>query len=83
MHQSKRNLYGFEQASGCISLYVNANKTEYVCFKQKGAVSTLSGKPLKLEDQFTYLGSNISSDESDAKAWNAMDRLLIAWKFDL
>ena len=36
----------------------------------------LSGKPLKLVDQFTYLRSNISSTESDmkirlAKVWNA------------
>ena len=35
-----------------------------MCFKQ--VISTLSGKPLKLADQFTYLGSNISSIERDA-----------------
>ena len=34
-------------------------------FKQEGALSTLSGKPLKLVDQLTYLGSNISSTESN------------------
>ena len=31
-----------------IRLYVNENKTEYICFKQKETVFTRSGKPLKL-----------------------------------
>ena len=35
-----------------------------MCFKQ-GAISTLSGKPMKLLDHFTYLNRNISSTESD------------------
>ena len=26
---------------------INANKTKYICFKQKGAISILNGKPLK------------------------------------
>ena len=71
-------------AAGGISLYMNANKTEYMCLKQKGATFTLSDKPLKLVDQFTYLGNNISSTERDVniclvKARNAIDRLLIIW----
>ena len=46
------------------------------------------GSPLKLVDQFTYLGSNISSIVYDvnthiAKVWNAIDRLSITWKSDL
>ena len=35
-----------------------------LCFKQ-GVISTLSGRPIKLVDKFTYLDSNISSTESD------------------
>ena len=40
------------------------------------------GKLLELVDKFRYLGSNISSSESDisihqVKAWKAIDRLLI------
>ena len=59
-----------------------------MCFKQKGANPTLSGKPLKLVDQFTYLVSNISSTEIDvniclAKAWNDIEKLSIIWKSDL
>ena len=34
-------------------------------FKQKVPISTLCSKPIKLVDQFTYLGSDISSTESD------------------
>ena len=36
-----------------------------MCFKQKVVISTLSGNSLKLADQLTYFGSNISSTESD------------------
>ena len=35
-----------------------------MCFKQDGVISTLNEKPLKINDQFTYFGSNISSTES-------------------
>ena len=48
-----------------IDLYVNANKTKFICFKQEGAISTLNDKSLKLVDQFICLSSNISSTESD------------------
>ena len=41
-------LHNLEQAAGSIGL--NVNETEYICFKQKGAVSILSVKPLKLVD---------------------------------
>ena len=51
-------------------------------------ISALSGNPLKLEGKFIYLGSSISSIESDvnihrANTWNAIDRLSIIWKSDL
>ena len=50
-----------EQTARSIGLYVNANKTDSMRFKQEGTIFTLSGKALKLVDQFAYLGSNISS----------------------
>ena len=61
---------------------------QFICFKQGGIITTLSDKLLKLVDKFTYLGSNISSTESDVsigtgKAGTAIDWLLIIWKFDL
>ena len=48
---------------------VTNKHTEFMCFKEGGIISTLSCKPLKLIDQFTYLGSNISSIESDVYIW--------------
>ena len=53
-----------ETAEG-INLNVNANKTESLCFKQEGTVFIFSGKSLKIIEQFTYLGNNISFTESD------------------
>ena len=35
----------------------------FMCFNRDGAIYSLNDKPLKLVDQFTYLGSYISSTE--------------------
>ena len=48
-----------------ISLSVNSDKKEFMCFNQEHAISLMDGKPLELVHQFTYIGSNISSTESD------------------
>ena len=69
-----------ERAAEGIGLHVNAHKTEYMCFNQKGDISTLEGTFLKLVDKFTYLGSSVSSTEKDidtrlTKAWTAIDKL--------
>ena len=53
--------------AGSICVDVNANKTNYIRFKQKRTISTLNGKPLKLVNLFIYLGCNILSTESDDK----------------
>ena len=77
----------FSQAGSLlICLYVNSDKTKFMCFEQDG--TTLNVKPLKLFDHLTYLGSNISSAESDVnirigKALPAINRLLTIWKSDL
>ena len=75
-----------EWTAGGIGLHVNADKTEYMCFNQRGNISTLKGGPLKLVDKFTYLGSSVSSTENDinmrlARAWKAIDRLSIISQF--
>ena len=54
--------YRLDQATGYIGLRMNANKKEFMSFKQ-GATSNQSGKSLKLVDKFTLLGSNIASTE--------------------
>ena len=78
--------HSLEQAAGSIGLPVNADKTEYMCFNQRGDIFTLKGGPLKLVDKFTYLGSSVSSTEKDmrlAKVWIAIHRLSVIWKSDL
>ena len=61
---------------------------EYMCFNQSGDISTLNGSSLKLVDKFIYLGSSVSSTETDidtrlTKVWTAIDRLSVIWKSDL
>ena len=58
-------LHSLEGASVGIGLHVNAPKTEYMCFNQRGDISTLNCSSLKLVDKFTYLGSSVSSTETD------------------
>ena len=74
---SESQLHSLKQATRSIGLREYANKTEYICFK-RGAISTLNGGHLKLVDKFTYLGSSVSSTESDVnmrqvKTWTAID----------
>ena len=86
--QAKYLLQSLEGAATSIGLDVNAHKTEYICFNQWRDISTLNGSSLKLVDKFTYLGSSVSSTETDinmrlAKAWTVIDRLSVLWKLDL
>ena len=81
-------LHSLERAAASIRLYVNAHKTEYMCYNQKGGISNLERTPLKLVDKFTCLGSSVESTEKDietrlTKAWTAINRLSIIWKSDL
>ena len=63
--QAETLLHSLERAAASIGLYVNAHKTEYMCYNQTGDISTLEGTPLKLVDKFTYLGSSVESTEKD------------------
>ena len=59
-----------------------------MCFNQTGDIFTLHGNSLKLVDKFTYLGSSVSSTETDidtwlAKVWTAIDKLSVIGKSDL
>ena len=87
-NQAETLLHSLERAAAGIGLHVNARKTEFMCFNQKGDISTLDGTSLKLDDKFTYLGSSVSSTKKDidirlTKAWSAIDRLSIIWKSNL
>ena len=86
--QAETLLHSLEQVAASIGLHVNAHKTEYMCFNQTGDISTLNSSSLKLVDKFSYLGSSVSSTETDintrlAKAWTAINRLSVIWKSDL
>ena len=86
--QDETLLHGLEWALAGIGLHVNAHKTEYMCFNQRGNISTLNSSSLKLVDKFTCLESSVSSTKIDintwlAKAWTAIDRLSVIWKSDL
>ena len=61
--QAESLLHSPEQAVRGISLCMNSDKTEFMCFNQNGAISSLNDKPQKLVDQFIYLSSNISSTQ--------------------
>ena len=86
--QAEILLHSLERAAAGIGLFVNAHKTEYMCYNQTGDISTLEGTPLKLVDKLTYLGSSVESTEKDIetrlrKAWTDINRLSIIWKSDL
>ena len=86
--QAETLLYGLEWAAADIGLHVNADKTEYVCFNQRGDIFTLNGSSLKIVDKFTYLWRSISSTKKDintqlAKAWTVINRLLVISKSNL
>ena len=81
-NQAETLLHSLERTTAGIGLHVNAHKTEFMCFNQKGDISTLDGTSLKQVDKFTYLGSSVSSTEKGidtriTKAWAAIDRLSI------
>ena len=89
--QAETLLHTLERAATGIGLHVNAHKIEYMCIKhvhQTGDISALGGSSLKLVDNFTYLGSRVSSTERNIdtrliKAWTAIDKLSVIWKSDL
>ena len=87
-NQAEILLHSLERTAAGIGLHVNAHKTEYMCYNQRGDISTLDGTSPKLVDKFTYIGSSVSSTEKDidtrlTKAWTAIDWQSIIWKSDL
>ena len=86
--QANVHAHSLKQAAVGIYLPVNVHKTKNMCFNQTGDISTQTGSSLKLVDKFTYLGSSVSSTETDidkrlAMAWTDINRLLVIWKLGL
>ena len=48
--QAEFLLCSLDQAAGGIDISMNTNKIGFMCLKQEGTISTLSGMPLKLVD---------------------------------
>ena len=74
-------LHSMEEAARSIGLNINTKKkkTEFICFNQEGALSSLNCKPLNSVDQFIYFCSNSSSVESNInirKAWTDLTGFL-------
>ena len=62
--QTESLLYRLLQISESIFIHMNSDKTEFICFKPDGVISSLNDTLLKLLNHFIYLGSNITSSES-------------------
>ena len=81
-------LHHLETSAKEIGLFINAKKTEFISFNQKGQMKSLNGKEIKAVEDFTYLGSRIVSSESDIqirkpKAWSALNNMNKIWKSSL
>ena len=86
--QAETQLRSLERAAAGAGPHVNSHKIEYMCFNQRGDISTLNSSSLKLVDMFNYPGSRVLSTETDintrlTKAWTGIDRLSVIWKSDL
>ena len=80
--QAETQLHSLEWEAAGIGLYVNAHKTEYMWFNQRGDISTLNGSSQKLVDKFTYRGSIVSSTEKDINT-QRHGQLSISYQSDL
>ena len=73
-------LHSVETTAREIGLYVNADKTEFICLNQdtSDGMKSLNEKKISQVDDFNYLGSYIASTEHDIdirlkKAWGALN----------
>ena len=88
INEANELLHKLETAAREIGLYINVKKTEFICYNQSGAITSLNGNNIKEVNEFTYLGSNIHSTENDinirkGKAWSALIKLNKIWKSKL
>ena len=72
-------LHYIERTAKEVGLYINAEKTEFICLNQDASedMISLNGHVIKQVEDFKYLGSLIASTEHDinirlGKAWGAL-----------
>ena len=63
--QAKSLLHCLERAAVGRGLHVNTDKTEYMCFNQRGNISTLNSNSLKLVDNFLLRKQRLINQERD------------------
>ena len=81
--QAETLLHSLERAAPC-----QCRQNRIHMIYQRGDICTLNSSSLKLVVKLIYEGSSVSSTETDinsqlAKAWTAIDRLLVIWKSNL
>ena len=63
--QAKSQLHSLKLTARSIGVYVNTDKTVFMSFNHGDVLSSLNDRPVKLANQFIYLGNNISFTDSD------------------
>ena len=88
--QAKSLLHSQERPAAGIGLHINTDKTEYMCYNQRGVISTLNSyhHHVTLSGRIHLTGSSVSSTKTYinmrlSKAWTAIDRLSVICKSDL
>ena len=81
-------LHVLEEKANSVGLRVNIRKTQNFNINTDHKVRSVNGTQLKSVDNYTYLGSEISSMDKDikiriAKSWSALDKLSSIWKSNL
>ena len=90
LDQAQQVLERVENEAAGVGLMANAKKTKVMAFNQtiEPRIQTSDGSILEVVDDFTYLGSLVSSSKSDIKrrialAWAAANKLHKIWKSGL
>ena len=86
--QAESLLRSLKWVTSGIGLHVNMDKTELMSFNQRGDISTLNERSLKLVEKFTYLRRSVTCTKNDinkqlAKVWTVIYRLSVILKSDL
>ena len=87
-NDAEKLLHVLEEKANSVGLRVNIRKTQNFNINTDNKVRYVNGTQLKYVDNFTYLGSEISSMDKEikiriAKSWNALDKLSSIWKSNL
>ena len=90
IHQAQSFLSRVETEAERVGLYINAAKTEVMQYNhtEEVALKSKSGDPIKVVDNFKYLGAWMANSEKDinvrkALAWQACHKLSTIWKSNL